>query len=156
MGRQGSRESYGHVCCRSICRPILRARGCRLDLLGFDYLREDAACVIFMRVFTNSCTGRGLSRCGSVHDARDIYVRPSGPNNPSPIQSDKQPLSPVLLATKAHKLRQSTKDDRYYAPMEANTLPLGQRVESTLSKPFKLLFLEPMMMATTLYMSVRS
>ncbi|EIM79674.1 MFS general substrate transporter [Stereum hirsutum FP-91666 SS1] len=60
---------------------------------------------------------------------------------------------PVLLATKAHKLRQSTKDDRYYAPMEANTLPLGQRVESTLSKPFKLLFLEPMMMATALYMS---
>lgn len=79
MGRQGSRESYGHVCCRSICRPILRARGCRLDLLGFDYLREEAACVIFVRVFANSCIGRGLSRCGGVHDARDIYVRPSSP-----------------------------------------------------------------------------
>lgn len=70
------------------------------------------------------------------------------------IQSEKLPLSSVLLAKKARQLRQSTKNDRYYSPMEANKLTLGQRVETTLSKPFKILFLEPMMMATTLYMSV--
>ena len=63
---------------------------------------------------------------------------------------------PVLLVAKARKLRMSTGDDRYYAPMEANKLPLGHRLEAIFLKPFKLFLLEPMMASTTLYMSVRS
>lgn len=71
-----------------------------------------------------------------------------------PISPNHLPFSPALLATKARKMRQVTKDDRHYAPMGANRLAFRERLESVLSKPFKILFLEPMMMATTLYMSV--
>ena len=63
---------------------------------------------------------------------------------------------PVLLVRKAQQKRKETGDSRYYAPMEANKLDIGQRLYNILAMPFKILFLEPMLMAITVYMSVSS
>ncbi|KAH9044785.1 MFS general substrate transporter [Lactarius pseudohatsudake] len=60
---------------------------------------------------------------------------------------------PVLLARKAQRIRKETGDERYYAPLEASKLPLGPRLYNILAMPFKILFLEPMLMAITIYQS---
>ncbi|KAG7450645.1 MFS general substrate transporter [Guyanagaster necrorhizus] len=60
---------------------------------------------------------------------------------------------PILLVKKAKKMRKETGDDRYYAPMEKDTKTLAQQVEHVLARPFKILFQEPMLMASTLYLS---
>lgn len=64
--------------------------------------------------------------------------------------------SPIILANKAQLLRKSTGDPRYRAPFE-----LGQRktfrdwVDGTILKPCIMLVQEPMLIATTVYISVR-
>ncbi|KAI0788630.1 MFS general substrate transporter [Abortiporus biennis] len=60
---------------------------------------------------------------------------------------------PILLVKKAKKLRKETGDDRYWAPLEKLDLSFAKRVEHILARPFKILFLEPMLLAITLYMS---
>lgn len=55
---------------------------------------------------------------------------------------------------RAQKLRKETGDDRWWAPLEKKKLTLGQRIEETLARPFKIFFREPMLIAITLYMSV--
>lgn len=52
-------------------------------------------------------------------------------------------------------MRKETGDERYYAPMERNKISFTKRLEGILARPFKILFLEPMLIAITLYMSVR-
>lgn len=54
---------------------------------------------------------------------------------------------------KARKMRKETGDDRYYAPMEVTKKTLSQQVEHVLARPFQLLFQEPMLIFSTLYMS---
>lgn len=61
---------------------------------------------------------------------------------------------PLIRVWKAQRLRQETGDDRYYAPMERDTKTMAQQVENVLAKPFKMLVREPMLMASTVYMSV--
>lgn len=61
---------------------------------------------------------------------------------------------PVLLARKAQRIRKETGDERYYAPIEARNVPIGRRLYNILAMPFKILFLEPMLIAITVYMSV--
>ena len=61
---------------------------------------------------------------------------------------------PVLLVRKAQQIRKETGDERYYAPLEASKLPLGPRLYNILAMPFKILFLEPMLIAITVYQSV--
>jgi multidrug resistance protein len=60
---------------------------------------------------------------------------------------------PVLLVKKAQKIRKETGDERYYAPVEAIKLPIGPRLYNILAMPFKILFLEPMLIAITIYQS---
>ncbi|OSX62680.1 hypothetical protein POSPLADRAFT_1046100 [Postia placenta MAD-698-R-SB12] len=61
---------------------------------------------------------------------------------------------PVILAMKAQHLRHETGDNRYVAPLEqAPKLSIGARFNHTVSLPFKILFHEPMLIATTVYMS---
>ncbi|KAI0080277.1 MFS general substrate transporter [Panus rudis PR-1116 ss-1] len=60
---------------------------------------------------------------------------------------------PVLLVNKAKRLRKETGDDRYWAPLEKKRLSAVQTMEAVLARPFKILFLEPMLLAITLYMS---
>jgi MFS family permease len=61
---------------------------------------------------------------------------------------------PVLLAKKAQRLRKETGDERYYAPIEVRNVPIGRRLYNILAMPFKILFLEPMLLAITIYQSV--
>lgn len=61
--------------------------------------------------------------------------------------------APKILATKAKKLRKSTGETEYFAPLERQSVKLKDRLEAILLKPFKMLFLEPMLLATTAYMS---
>jgi multidrug resistance protein len=60
---------------------------------------------------------------------------------------------PVLLAKKAQRLRKETGDERYYAPIEVRNVPIGRRLYNILAMPFKILFLEPMLLAITIYQS---
>ncbi|KAK0478276.1 MFS general substrate transporter [Armillaria novae-zelandiae] len=60
---------------------------------------------------------------------------------------------PLIRVWKAQRLRKETGDDRYYAPMERNKKTMAQQVENVLAKPFKMLVREPMLIASTIYMS---
>ncbi|CDZ96474.1 mfs general substrate transporter [Phaffia rhodozyma] len=61
--------------------------------------------------------------------------------------------APIILAKKAKKLRKSSGDENYYAPIERLDTSAKARVKMILVKPFDILFREPMLMAVTLYMS---
>jgi hypothetical protein len=63
---------------------------------------------------------------------------------------------PVLLARKAQRLRKETGDNRYHAPSERNKIALRHRLYNILAMPFKILFLEPMLITITIYQSVSS
>lgn len=56
---------------------------------------------------------------------------------------------------RAQRLRKETGDDRYWAPLERNTMTWAQRTKHVLGRPFIILFREPMLLVITLYMSVR-
>ncbi|KAI0034037.1 major facilitator superfamily domain-containing protein [Vararia minispora EC-137] len=60
---------------------------------------------------------------------------------------------PVLLTRKAKWLRKTTGDVRYHSPLEMGHTKLGLRVKNILIVPFQLLFLEPVLVALTIYMS---
>jgi hypothetical protein len=51
-------------------------------------------------------------------------------------------------------MRKETGDGRYYAPKEANKVDIGRRLYNILAMPFKILFLEPMLIAIVVYQSV--
>jgi hypothetical protein len=63
---------------------------------------------------------------------------------------------PVLLVRKAEQKRKETGDSRYYAPKEADKTDIGLRLYNILAMPFKILFLEPMLIAIAVYQSVSS
>jgi hypothetical protein len=52
--------------------------------------------------------------------------------------------SPIILLKKAQLKRKQTGDDRYYAPIEKEKVPIKRRIEEVLGRPFKVLFREPM------------
>ncbi|KAF7306810.1 hypothetical protein MIND_00472700 [Mycena indigotica] len=60
---------------------------------------------------------------------------------------------PVLLIRAAKRKREETGDNRYYAPLEKDRRSFLQQVENVLARPFKILFLEPMLFVITIYMS---
>jgi hypothetical protein len=73
--------------------------------------------------------------------------------------------SPAILVAKAARVRKETGDERYYAPLEKAERNLKSTLEGILLKPFVMLcksftpcgandlVQEPMLLATTLYMS---
>ncbi|KAF8320462.1 MFS general substrate transporter [Clavulina sp. PMI_390] len=61
--------------------------------------------------------------------------------------------APILLKQKAQRLRKSTGDERWYAPVEAIHIPALERASGILLRPWKILFLEPMLLAITIYTS---
>ena len=63
---------------------------------------------------------------------------------------------PILLVRKAQRLRKETGDSRYYAPKEVNNSDIRERLYKILAMPFKILFLEPMLIAIVVYQSVSS
>ena len=65
------------------------------------------------------------------------------------------PHRPVLLVRKAERLRKETGDPRYWAQLERNKPTLSQRFQRVFTRPFSILIHEPMLIAITVYMSVR-
>jgi len=63
---------------------------------------------------------------------------------------------PILLVQKAQRKRKETGDARFFAPLEKETFTILQQVKHVLALPFKILFHEPMLIAITVYMSVRT
>ncbi|EIW63711.1 MFS general substrate transporter [Trametes versicolor FP-101664 SS1] len=61
--------------------------------------------------------------------------------------------APAILVKRAQRLRKETGDDRYWAPLERNTMTWAQRTKHVLGRPFIILFREPMLLVITLYMS---
>jgi hypothetical protein len=70
------------------------------------------------------------------------------------IISIPETYGPVLLVKKAKRIRKETGDNRYYAPKEVDKPDIGRRLYVILAMPFKILFLEPMLIAITVYQSV--
>ncbi|OJJ48990.1 hypothetical protein ASPZODRAFT_23273 [Penicilliopsis zonata CBS 506.65] len=62
--------------------------------------------------------------------------------------------APTLLKRRAAKLRKSENDDKYVTEIELDPRPMGQRLKIFFFRPFQLLFLEPIVLLISLYMSV--
>ena len=91
-----------------------------------------------------------------LHRARDLWVsillELSSPIN---TESDRFPRRSRLAVLAAQRMRKETGDNRYYAPIERKHITMSQRSQNILKKPFEILFSEPMLIAITLYQSVR-
>ncbi|RSH82295.1 hypothetical protein EHS25_006005 [Saitozyma podzolica] len=61
--------------------------------------------------------------------------------------------APMILVTKAKRLRKETGEERWYAPLEKADTRWKARLSDILLKPFIMLALEPMLLSVTLYMS---
>ncbi|EJT97844.1 MFS general substrate transporter [Dacryopinax primogenitus] len=61
--------------------------------------------------------------------------------------------TPVLLVSRAKTIRLKTGETRYFAALERAEVSLRKRLSLVLGRPFKILFLEPMLIAITIYMS---
>lgn len=62
--------------------------------------------------------------------------------------------APTLLARRAKKLRKSSGDDTWVTEQDLDSRPFTQRLWLFLVRPFQLLFLEPIVLFLSLYMSV--
>lgn len=62
--------------------------------------------------------------------------------------------TPTLLKARAKKMRKSQNDPTYVTEQEIDSRPLGERLRIFLLRPFQLLFLEPIVLFISLYMSV--
>ncbi|KAL4886129.1 major facilitator superfamily domain-containing protein [Aspergillus karnatakaensis] len=62
--------------------------------------------------------------------------------------------APALLKKRAKKLRKAENDDRYVTETELDARPMAERMRVFLFRPFQLLFLEPIVLFISLYMSV--
>jgi multidrug resistance protein len=62
--------------------------------------------------------------------------------------------APKLLATRAASMRKETGDERYVTEEDVDKRPLGERLKLFLLRPLQLLFLEPIVLLISLYMSV--
>ncbi|KIW03165.1 uncharacterized protein PV09_05807 [Verruconis gallopava] len=62
--------------------------------------------------------------------------------------------APTLLTRRAKKMRKETGDSKFVTESELDTRPFGQRMKLFLVRPFQLLFLEPIVLFISLYMSV--
>jgi MFS family permease len=65
-------------------------------------------------------------------------------------------FAPVLLVKKARTIRKETGDERFTAALERQHTHWRARLQAALGRPFKIMFLEPLLLVLTLYMSVRS
>jgi hypothetical protein len=63
---------------------------------------------------------------------------------------------PILLARKAKKLRTTTGNNLYYAPLEDESSrgTWSERISVILLRPFEMLFLEPIVYLSTIYLSL--
>jgi len=64
--------------------------------------------------------------------------------------------APVLLVKKAQAIRKETGDERFTAALEMQNTHWRVRLQTVLGRPFKVMFLEPLLLVLSLYMSVSS
>lgn len=69
------------------------------------------------------------------------------------IVSIPETYGPVILVQKAKALRASTGDPRYKAALELNEVSFAKKLGRILGRPWKIFFVEPMLVIITLYMS---
>lgn len=62
--------------------------------------------------------------------------------------------APALLDKRAKKLRKETGESKYVTEKDLDTRPFGERLRIILIRPLQLLFLEPIVLFISLYMSV--
>jgi multidrug resistance protein len=62
--------------------------------------------------------------------------------------------APMILLKRAKKLRKSENDPKYVTETELDARPMGERLRLFLLRPFQLLFLEPIVLFISIYMSV--
>ncbi|EMC99186.1 hypothetical protein BAUCODRAFT_394455 [Baudoinia panamericana UAMH 10762] len=62
--------------------------------------------------------------------------------------------APTLLARRAKKLRKELNSDRYVTEQDLDMRPLTERLAIFLIRPFQLLFMEPIVLFVSIYMSV--
>lgn len=62
--------------------------------------------------------------------------------------------APTILAARAKKMRKELDSDKYVTELELNARPLSERLRVFLIRPFQLLFLEPIVLFLSIYMSV--
>lgn len=62
--------------------------------------------------------------------------------------------APTLLKKRAKKLRKQENDPKYVTEQELDDRPLGEKLRLFLIRPFQLLFLEPIVLFISIYMSV--
>lgn len=63
-------------------------------------------------------------------------------------------FAPILLKKRAQKLRKAENDPKYTTETELDARPMGEKLRIFLFRPFQLLFLEPIVLFISLYMSV--
>lgn len=62
--------------------------------------------------------------------------------------------APTLLKARAKKLRKQENDPKYVTEQELDSRPLGEKIKIFLLRPFQLLFMEPIVLFISIYMSV--
>lgn len=62
--------------------------------------------------------------------------------------------APIILKRRAKKLRKAENDPKYVTEGELNALPMKEKLQIVLLRPFQLLFLEPIVLFIAIYMSV--
>jgi multidrug resistance protein len=62
--------------------------------------------------------------------------------------------APALLSARAKKMRKESGDDQFVTEQDLDLRPFSQRLRLFLVRPFQLLFLEPIVLFISLYMSV--
>ncbi|KAG8985915.1 hypothetical protein FRB90_004368 [Tulasnella sp. 427] len=60
--------------------------------------------------------------------------------------------APVIQSRKAARKRKETGDQRYHSQLEEADVPVMKRMENIFARPFKILAVEPMLIAMTLYL----
>lgn len=62
--------------------------------------------------------------------------------------------APALLKKRAKKLRKAENDEKYITETELDPRPMGEKMRIFFFRPFQLLFLEPIVLFISIYMSV--
>ncbi|KAK4635459.1 Major facilitator superfamily multidrug transporter NAG3 [Fulvia fulva] len=62
--------------------------------------------------------------------------------------------APTILAKRAKKMRKEMNDDKYVTEQDLNLRPFSERLRIFLVRPFQLLFMEPIVLFISVYMSV--
>lgn len=62
--------------------------------------------------------------------------------------------APEILKQRAKKLRKTENDPTYVTESELDSRPMGEKLRIFLFRPFQLLFLEPIVLFISIYMSV--